>query len=49
MLAQKDWEQRFGKNVRNLKPIGFASRFLSDTEKIYAVNELELSAVVWGL
>ena len=32
-----------------LKPIGFASRFLSDTEKKYAINELELSAVVWGL
>ena len=32
----------------NLKPVGFASRFLSDTEKKYAINELEL-AVVWGL
>ena len=34
---------------RKLKPIGFASRFLSDTEKKYAINELELLAVVWGL
>ena len=34
---------------RNLKPIGVASRFLSDTEKKYAINELELLAVVWGL
>ena len=33
----------------NLKPIGFAIRFLSDTEKKYAINELELLAVVWGL
>ena len=33
----------------NLKPIGFASRFLSDTEKKYAINELELLAVVWRL
>ena len=33
----------------NLKPIGFASRFLSDTEKKYAINELELLAVFWGL
>ena len=33
----------------NLKPVGFASRFLSDTEKKYAINELELLAVVWGL
>ena len=32
-----------------LKPIGFASRFLSDTEKNYAINELEVLAVVWGL
>ena len=32
----------------NLKPIG-ASRFLSDTEKKYAIKELELLAVVWGL
>ena len=32
-----------------LKPIGFASRFLSDSEKRYAINELELLAVVWGL
>ena len=34
----------------NLKPIGFASRFLLDTEKKkYAINELELLAQVWGL
>ena len=33
----------------NLKPIGFASRFSLDTEKKYAINELELLAVVWGL
>ena len=32
-----------------LKPIGFASRYLSDTEKKYAINELEPLAVVWGL
>ena len=31
-----------------LKPIGVASRFLSDTEK-YARNQLELIAVVCGL
>ena len=30
-------------------PIGFASRYLSDTEKKYARNELELLAVVLGL
>ena len=33
----------------NLKPFGFASRYLSDTENKYAINELELLAVVWGL
>ena len=32
-----------------LKPIGFASRFLLDTEKKYVINKLELLAVVWGL
>ena len=32
----------------NLKPVGYASRFLSNTEKKYAINELELIAVVWG-
>ena len=32
-----------------LKPIAFASRFLSDTKKKNAINELELLAVVWGL
>ena len=32
-----------------LKPVGYASRFLSDTEKKNAMNELVLLAVVWGL
>ena len=32
-----------------LKPVGFASRYLSDTEKKDAINELELLAIVWGL
>ena len=40
------WQKQ---NDGNLKPIGFASRFLSDTEKKYAINELELLAVVCGL
>ena len=34
-------------NDGNLKPVGYASKFLSETEK-YAINELELLAVVWG-
>ena len=37
------WQKR---KDGNLKPIGFASRFLSDTEKKYAIIELELLAVV---
>ena len=32
-----------------LKLVGFASRFLSDLEKKYAIYELELLAVVWEL
>ena len=31
-----------------LKPIGFASRFLSDTEKKQAISEIYLLVVVWG-
>ena len=32
-----------------VKPIGFASRFFSDTEKKYANIELKQLVVVWGL
>ena len=32
-----------------LKPVAYASRFISDVEERYAINELELLAVVWGL
>ena len=32
-----------------LKPIAFASRYLTDVEKKYSIGELELLAVVWGL
>ena len=51
MPVQKDWGQHYGKKQKdgNLKPDGFASRYLSDTEKNYAINELELLAVVWVL
>ena len=37
------------KTTGKLKPVGIASRFLSDTEKNYAINELEFLAVVWQL
>ena len=33
----------------NLKPVEFASRYLSDTETKYAINELEILAAVCGL
>ena len=35
--------------IGNLKPVRYASRFLSDLEEKYAINELELLAKVWGL
>ena len=31
------------------RPVAFASRFLTDCEKKYAMNELELLGVLWGL
>ena len=31
------------------RPIAFASRFLTDCEKKYAINELELLGAIWGL
>ena len=31
------------------RPVAFASRFLTDCERKYALNELELLGVLWGL
>ena len=31
------------------RPVAFASRFLTDCERKYAINELELLGVLWGL
>ena len=31
------------------KPVSFASRFLTDFESKYSINELELLAVVWAI
>ena len=37
------------KEDENFRPIAFASRFLTDCERKYAINELELLGVLWGL
>ena len=34
---------------KQLRPIAFASRYLNECEKKYAINELELLGVLWGL
>ena len=31
------------------RPVAFASRFLTDCEKKYAINELELLGAIWGM
>ena len=36
-------------NNQNWKPVSFASRFLTDFEAKYSINELELLAVVWAV
>ena len=38
-----------GEPKMSRRPIAFASRFLNNSEKNYAPNELELLAVVWGV
>ena len=42
-LGATPWQQE---TDRKLKSIGFACPFLSDTEEKYAINELEISAVI---
>ena len=44
-LGATRWQKR-GKVFRR---IAFASRFLTDCEKNYAINELELLGAFWGL
>ena len=34
---------------QELKPVSFASRFLTNFEAKYSINELELLAVVWAM
>ena len=36
-------------NNQDWKPVSFASRFLTDIEAKYSINELELLAVVWAV
>ena len=42
MLQQQQENQEW-------KPVSFASRFLTDFEAKYSINELELLAVVWAI
>ena len=52
MRRQYDWRRcnTLARTARRkTKPNLFASRFLSDTKKKYAIIELELLVVVWGL
>ena len=44
-LGSTIWQKENGA----FRPIAFASRFLTDCERKYALNELELLAVLWGL
>ena len=37
------------KEGETFRPAAFASRFLTDCEKKYAINELELLGALWGL
>ena len=37
------------KEGETFRPVAFASRFLTDCEKKYAINELELLGALWGL
>ena len=50
MPVRKNWDKIVAIiKTRILKPIGFSSKFQLDTEKNYAINELELLALEWGL
>ena len=47
-------QYRTGRNTwqkegETFRPVAFASRFLTDCEKKYAINELELLGALWGL
>ena len=44
-LGAKLWQ----KEGEIFRPIAFASRFLTDCEKKYAINELELQGALWRL
>ena len=37
------------KGGETFKPVAFASRFLTDCEKKYAINKVELLGALWGL
>ena len=44
-----DWAQHWQKEGETFRPVAFASRFLTDCEKKFAINELESLGALWGL
>ena len=44
-LGATQWQKENGA----FRPVAFASRFFTDCERKYAINELELLGVLWGL
>ena len=43
------WSGNRQKEGEVLRPIAFPSTFLTDCERKYAINELELLGALWGL
>ena len=43
------WEQHCDRKGETFRPKAFSSRFLTDCERKYANNELELLGALWGL
>ena len=50
LRCKQEWTRCSGHCEETLwKTISYASRFLTDLETKYSINELELSAVVWSI
>ena len=43
-----DWAHHWQKEGETFRPVAFASRFLTDCEKKFAINELESLGALWG-